>query len=204
VIWDVLTDAWRRATAPKPTVQFLPLHVNESGWLEGDGVEIIRAHPSWHYPRLSTPTGDPLAIVCHSSQTAIGTARTMANRRTVARTATDRAASWHISIEPTRIIQMISAEAGAWHALGSIKGAGPANRVSVGIELIGYKAGPWSDATVVQARRVWRALVQSYGIRRGLALVPHSAIDSQRRADPGRDWMTKHAETVLDYAYRSG
>ncbi len=166
-----------------------------------EGVEIIRAHPSWYYPRLSTATGDPAAIVCHSSQTAIGTARSMANNRIRQRTAADRAASWHISIEPTRIVQMVSCEAGAWHALGSIKGAGPANRVSVGIELVGYEAGPWSAETVQQAMRVWRAIVQSYGIPRERAMVAHSVIDPKRRKDPGKVWMGQHAATVLDYAY---
>jgi hypothetical protein len=190
-----------RQIAPTIAPVLPALIVNESGWLEGEGVEIIRAHSSWHYPRLSTPTGDPMAIVCHSSQTAIGTARSMANRRTGARTATDRAASWHISIEPTRIVQMVSCEAGAWHAIGSIKGAGAANRVSVGIELVGYEAGPWSAETVDQACRVWRALVQSYGIPRERAMVAHAVIDPKRRKDPGKPWMTQHAARVLDYAY---
>jgi N-acetyl-anhydromuramyl-L-alanine amidase AmpD len=184
-----------------PSPAYPPLFVNESGWLEGDQVEIVRAHPSWHYPKLSTPSGDPSAIVAHASATPVGTALSMAKRRTVQRTKADRAASWHISIEPDRIVQMISCEAGAWHALGNIKGAGPANRVSVGIELVGFEKGPWPEAQVVQACRVWRALVQSYGIGRQFAMVPHAVLDPQRRSDPGEVWMSKHAERVLAYAY---
>lgn len=180
-----------------------PLHVNESGWLEGDSVLVMRSHPSWHYPKLSTPTGDPIAIVAHCSATNAGTAQSMARRRTVPRSATDRAASWHISIEADgSIVQQASCEVGCWHAIGSIKGAGPANRVSVGIELIGHERGPWPLAQVDGARRVWRALVQSYGIKRELAMVPHSVIDPKRRTDPGKPWMREHAQAVLDYAYR--
>lgn len=186
----------------KANPQYPALRINEAGWLEGDAVETYPAHPSWHYPKLSTPHGDPLAIVCHASATPVGTARNMAKRRTVKRGPDDRAASWHISIEPERIVQMISCEAGAWHAIGGIKGAGPANRVSVGIELVGYEAGPWPEAQVVQACRVWRALVQSYGIKRDLAMVPHAIIDPDRRSDPGKPWMSQHAKRVLDYAFQ--
>lgn len=190
---------WRRA---EEQPELPPLHVNESGWLEGDGVTRIETHPSWFYTRLSTPTGNPLAIVAHASATAPGTAINMARRRTVWRTKTDRAASWHISIEADgSVIQMASAEVGCWHAIGQIKGAGPANRVSVGIELIGYEKGPWPPEQVDGARRVWRALVQSYGIKRRLAMIPHAVIDPKRRSDPGKPWMLGYAESVLDYAY---
>lgn len=183
--------------------QLLPaLHVNEGGWLEGDVVQHAPMHPSWRYAKLSTPTGDPLAIVAHASATNPGTARSMARRRTVPRAPDDRAASWHISVEADgSIVQMASCEVGTWHAAGLIAGAGPANRVSVGIELIGWERGPWPEAQVQGACRVWRAIVQSYGIKRAHAMVPHSVLDPDRRSDPGKAWMTKHAERVLDFAY---
>lgn len=176
------------------------LLVNEDGWLEGAGVERIPMHPSWGYRRLSTPTGDPLAIVAHYSATEFKTARNMANRRTVQRTAKDRAASWHISVEGDgSIVQMASCEAGTWHAGGTIKGLGSGNRVSVGIELIGWgKAFP--QAQVLSAARVWRAIVQSYGIQRRWAMVPHSAVHSGKN-DPGPVWAKEHAENVLEYAF---
>jgi len=183
--------------------QLLPaLHVNEAGWLEGEGVQHFPMHQSWHYPKLSTPTGDPQAVVIHASATNPGTARSMAKRRIVPRTAEDRAASWHISVEADgSVIQMASCEVGAWHAAGQIKGLGPANRVSVGIELIGWEKGPWPEAQVQGACRVWRAIVQSYGIERRHAMVGHRTIDPDRRSDPGKVWMRDHAERVLDFCY---
>lgn len=201
-MWSVIAEAWSRLLAFKPSLVLPSLHVNEQGWLEGEGVTLIKSHSSWHYPKLSTPTGDPIAIVAHASATAPGTAINMARRRSVPRTAQDRAASWHISIEADgSIVQMASCEVGAWHAAGPIKGAGPANRVSVGIELIGYEKGPWPLAQVDGARRAWRAIVQSYGIKRELAMVPHAVIDPERRSDPGKPWMRDHASAVLDYAF---
>lgn len=202
---DQAIDIWKRLTAPRhypdEWQMASPLRISEDGWLEGDQVEYIRAHPSWHYPKLSTPHGDPLAIVAHASATKHGTARVMANNRIRPRTLKDRAASWHISVEADRIVQMISCEAGAWHAIGAIKGAGPANRVSVGIELVGYEQGPFPDAQVLNYARVTRAIVQSYGIPRALALVPHAVIDPDRRSDPGRVFMTEHAPHVLAFAF---
>lgn len=200
-VFETIRDIWRRLLVP-PVPELAPLHVNESGWLEGDGVTHVRMHPSWHYAKLSTPTGDPLAIVCHASATKPGTAETMARRRTRPRTAEDRAASWHLSIEADgTIVQMASLEVGCWHAIGTIKGAGAANRVSVGIELIGFERGPWPLAQVDAARRVWRAIVQSYGIPRERAMIAHAVLDPKRRSDPGAVWMREHAGRVLEYAY---
>lgn len=179
-----------------------PLHINEAGWLEGEGVVLVPSHPTWYYPKLSTPTGDPIAIVCHASATKHGTAMVMAKNRQRPRTDKDRPASWHISVEDGLIVQQASLEVGCWHAVGNIKGAGPANRVSNGIELVGFEKGPWPEGQVRTAMRVWRAIVQSYGIKRALALVPHAVLDSKRRSDPGKVWMSQHAQAVLDYAYR--
>jgi N-acetylmuramoyl-L-alanine amidase len=202
-LWDLVLDAFSRLKTPRTWPdewQLLqPMRVNEDGWLEGADVVIMKAHPSWHYPKLSTPTGDPLAIVAHCSDTKHGTAEAMAKRRMVARKPTDRAASWHVSVEAEQIIQMVSLEAGAWHASKSIPGVGPANRTAVGIELVGYPAGPWPERQVQQAARVWRAIVQSYGIPRARAMVAHSSIEPMR-GDPGKAWERDHAEMVLAYA----
>jgi N-acetyl-anhydromuramyl-L-alanine amidase AmpD len=126
----------------------------------------------------------------------------MARRRSVPRRPDDRPASWHISVEADgSIVQQASCEVGCWHAVGQIRGVGPANRVSVGVELIGFERGPWPLAQVDGARRVWRAIVQSYGVRREHAMVAHAVIDPARRTDPGRAWMDGCAESVLAYAY---
>lgn len=179
-----------------------PLHINADGWLEGGDVIRIPSHPSWYYPKLSTPTGDPLAIVCHVSATKLGTGRAMANNRTRERESTDRAASWHASVEEHEIVQMAPFDVGCWHAIGNIKGIGPANRTSASVEIVGYENGPFPPGQVQQAGRLWRALAQSYGIPRELAMVPHAIIDPDRRSDPGPEWMKKHANQVLDYAFR--
>lgn len=178
-----------------------PLHVNEAGWLEGEGVVLMPSDPSWYYPRLSTPHGDPLAIVCHASATSPGTGRNMARRRMRQRTAADRRASWHISVESSEIVQQAPLHVGCWHALGTIMGVGAANRTSIGVELVGWERGPWPEAQVQQACRVWRAIVQSYGIERRHAMVPHSAIDPDGRSDPGRPWMRDHSKRVLSFCY---
>ena len=115
-------------------------------------------------------------------------------------TPADRAASWHISVDVDRVVQMISCEAGAWHASKAIPGVGPANRVSVGIELVGKPAGPWIEPQVMLAARVWRAIVQSYGIPMARAMVSHSSIEPNR-SDPGKPWEREHAQRVLAFAF---
>ena len=197
MIWSRILDIFRAAQQPA----LLPLHINEDGWLEGVGVIRIPSHPSWYYPKLSTPHGDPIAVVCHASATPPGTGISMARNRTRPRTKDDRPASWHASVENDSIVQQAPFHVGCWHALGRIKGAGPANRVSVGVELVGFEKGPWPEGQVVNAMRLWRALVQSYDIKRNLAMVPHAVIDPARRSDPGKPWMANHAKAVLDYAF---
>lgn len=182
--------------------QLLPaLHINEAGWLEGDGVVHMPSDPSWYYPRLSTPHSDPLAIVAHASATNAGTARVMAKNRMRPRTKDDRPASWHISVDVHEVVQQAPLHVGCWHAIGNIKGAGPANRVSVGIEMVGWEKGPWPEEQQQLACQVWRAIVQSYGIKREIAMVPHAVIDPDRRSDPGNVFMRDVAPRVLAFAY---
>jgi N-acetyl-anhydromuramyl-L-alanine amidase AmpD len=171
----------------------------------GPHVERIPIHPTWYYNSLSTPDKQPKAIVAHYSATAYGTAVNMAKRRSGARTAEDRAASWHVSIEGDgRIIQMAPFTKGCWHAGGKtckpIPGHGKPNLCSVGIELIGDGTS-FPDAQVDSACRVWKALVYYYKIDRKDAMYQHSELDPSRRKDPGPVWMKKHAEKVLDYAF---
>jgi N-acetyl-anhydromuramyl-L-alanine amidase AmpD len=194
-------DALIRVIKSSPHPHLPPLAVDEHGWLQGEGVLHIPSHPSWYYQRLTTHDGKPDAIVAHASATRVGTAISMAKRRAVPRTKEDRAASWHISIEPHLIVQQAPLTAGCWHAVGNIKGVGSANRTSNGIELVGFEKGPWPPEQVDQAKRVWRAIVQHYDIPRDVAMVPHAIIDPERRSDPGKPWMSQHAKAVLDYAY---
>lgn len=183
--------------------QLLPgLTVDAGGWLIGGGVTTIVSHPSWGYAKLSTPSGQPAAIVAHTSATNHGTAINMASRRMVAKKPDDRPASWHISIEGNgSIVQMASCLSGTWHAGGTIKGLGDGNRCSVGIELIGWERGPFPEAQIVGAARVWRAIVEAYGIPRARAMIEHATIAPKRRTDPGKVFMREHAEHVLEYAY---
>ncbi len=207
----------RQLPNAKPIV-YAPLTVDDEGWLVGDNVVRAPIDLSWCYPTLGTPSGDPLAIVAHYSATNPGTAMNMARRRANrfrrkmagmtekdAGVLYDRAASWHVSVESGgTIVQMAPFIVGCWHAASDtakpIAGAGYANRVSVGVELIGHgKLFP--EEQVVAACRLWRAIAQRYAIKRGHAMVPHSLIDPARRSDPGPVWMREHAERVLAYAF---
>lgn len=207
-LWlDTLTRSVRSIFGSLPSGipdewQVLPtLHIDHEGWLEGAGVVRMPSHPSWYYPKLSTPHGDPLAIVAHASATNPGTGVVMARNRMKARVSTDRAASWHASVEADSIVQMAPFHVGCWHAIGNIKGVGAANRTSIGIEMVGWEKGPWPEAQIGQAARLWRALVQSYGIQRQFAMVPHAIIDPDRRSDPGAPFMKTWAPQILDFAF---
>lgn len=198
--------------------QLLPaLTTDADGWLVGEGVTRIASHPSWYYAKLSTPDGEPDAVVAHYSATDAGTAESMARRRQRPwsefaadwrQTYPDKAVpqnSWHASIETYGgIVQMAPFTSGTWHA-GSptakpIKGVGWANRTAIGVELIGHgKAFP--QAQVIDAARLWAALVDRYGIARKHAMVTHQELDPGRRSDPGPVWMSKHAPRVLAYAF---
>jgi N-acetylmuramoyl-L-alanine amidase len=162
-------------------------------------------HQSWFGGPLAA--GKPLAIVAHYTATDPGTGVNMATRRQrqFGADPDDRAASWHVTIETDgSVIQMIPLDHVAWHA-GSdtakpIPGVGWANSNTVGIELVGYgKSFP--EAQVTAACRVWREIVQMYGIPRAHAMVTHQSIDPTRREDPGPVWLAQHATRVLNAAY---
>ena len=204
------------ATGFQPAWEALPpLTVDADGWLVGDGVTIIKSHRSWQYPGLATKDGEPEAIVAHYTATDPGTAVGMAKRRV--QPWADFAAgyrrsypgkpvpqnSWHVSAEANgALVQMASFKVGCWHAVGSIKGVGAANRTSASVELVGHgKVFP--DLQVLGAARLWRALVRAYAVPEALAMVPHAVIDPEHRSDPGPVWMRQHAPAVLEYAFAS-
>ena len=179
------------------------LTINQDGWLVGDA-KAIPAHRTWYGGPLVS--GKPKAVVCHVSATHPGSALNMANRRAVPISTGDRKASWHASVEADgTIVQMVPFTHVAWHAgsitARSIPGVGGANARAVGIELIGFEAGPFPEAQVLGYARLLRALRLHYGIERKHAMVTHAWIDPSRRTDPGKVWMENHAERVLDIAY---
>lgn len=209
-----LTRFWQREHGLVPdgkagplTIQALDTRVSGivDGWLQGDDVLRISADTSWYGATLSG--GRPGGIVAHYTATDPGTAINMAKRRAhkFGSDPDDRLASWHITIETDgSMVQMIPFTSVAWHA-GSdtaqpVPGLGYANQVTVGVELVGY-GDKFTDAQVESAKRLWRALVRTYGIRRKFAMVTHQSIDPTRRNDPGPLWVEKYAPAVLEYAY---
>lgn len=205
-------EATYKAPAPAP-IDLAPLTIDAAGWLTGEGVTRIASHPSWGYAKLSTPDGRPGAIVAHYTATAPGTAVNMAKNRTGKLDldpndgdGVDRQASWHLSIETDgSIVVMAPFLRGCWHAGGptakAIPNLGSANRTSVGIELVGH-GDAFPPAQVAAACRVWRALVERYGIPEARAMVGHSDLDPTRKRDPGALWTSTHAPVVLGYAFR--
>ncbi|HEX4417897.1 MAG TPA: peptidoglycan recognition family protein [Kofleriaceae bacterium] len=194
----------RRAPAPRPALDELGVAAD---WLTGPGVTRVAAHDSWYGKPMTT--GRPLGIVAHYTATGAGTALTMARRRArqFGQDKDDRLASWHITIETDgSIVVMIPLVRIAWHAGSStaqpVPGLGNANANTIGIELVGH-GKEFPAAQVQAAARVWRALVQHYGIARRHAMITHASIDPTRRGDPGPVWMAEHAEHVLELAYRS-
>jgi N-acetyl-anhydromuramyl-L-alanine amidase AmpD len=175
-------------------------------WLTGPGVTRVAMHASWFGKAMTT--GRPRGIVAHYTATNAGTALAMARRRarSFGQDKDDRLASWHVTIEADgSIVAMIALDRIAWHAGSStarpVPGLGNANASTIGIELVGHgKAFP--AAQVEAAARVWRAVIQHYGIARAHAMISHASIDPGRRADPGPVWMAEHAPDVLEYAYR--
>lgn len=178
------------------------LTIDQHGWLVGEGVTAIAASPSWYGGPIK-PTG----VVCHVSATDHGTALNMARRRTGRfDPEKHRLASWHASIEfDGGIVQMVPFTRAAWHAGSNtakqVPGLGWANYRTVGLELVGWEKGPFPPAQVEGYARVLAALVKAYGIERRFAMITHASIDPGRRSDPGRVWMTEHADHVLDRVF---
>lgn len=169
------------------------------GVLFGSGVEAIPAHASWYGGPMAR---QPQAIVAHYTATEPGTARSLHTRRVKRRVpVVQRNTSWHITIAADgAVYQMVQLTRRARHCgSGEIEGR-PPNEVAIGIELEGL-GDVFPPAQVAAAERVWRALVRAYAIPRELAMLEHSALDPERRSDPGPVWMREHADRVLAGAY---
>lgn len=178
--------------------------IGEDHWLSW--ATRIAIDSSWYGGVING--GSPRGVVAHFTDTDPGTAINMARRRQhpYGSDPDDRLASWHLTIETDgSVVQMIPLNRVAWHAGSStarpVKGLGPANQCTIGVELVGY-GKEFPAAQVDSARRVWRAIVRRYNVEREYAMLQHSVIDPTRRDDPGPVWMARYAETVLQEAYR--
>lgn len=182
------------------------LVITELDWLVGPDVISMPIDPSWFGAFLNKNI--PEGIVAHFTDTDAGTAINMARRRQhkFGTDTDDRAASWHVTIETDgMLVQMIHFNRAAWHVGSStalpIPGLGWGNATTVGVELVG-RGDVFTEPQVASAKRLWRALVRTYGIKREFAMITHQSIDPTRRDDPGPVWMKQHAPRVLEYAYQ--
>lgn len=190
-----------------------PLHpdddgIDSAGWLHGPLVSRLPAHPSWFGAPLESV--NPIAIVWHYTHTGPGTAKTMAKRRTRRRDPrTDRAASWHFTIDTDGSIwQMVSCLDSAWHcAKGSIAPKAGAkgirvNRCTVGIEIVG-DGKAFTGKQVGSAALLVEDLVDAYGLTRANCARNHSEFDPTRRKDAGPVWNGKHLPGILDVVFKT-
>jgi N-acetylmuramoyl-L-alanine amidase CwlA len=205
-------------TKPRPAYKI------KKHWLEGPNVVKMPIDPSWYYAKLKTASGNPEAIVMHETATKPGTAINMAKNRQRKRRKycgvrgcpgfgdaclkhTDRAASWHVSVEQDgTIVQMAPFNVGCWHAGGmtarAIPGVGKANYVAIGIERVGFEKDKSIPEPQIQACiDLIKALAVEYGITRE-HFVGHKDLDPKRKIDPGPAWMAIQSR-VLDAAFPS-
>jgi len=171
-------------------------YVDNDGWIHGDGVEL---YPSKRGTPLTTPRGEPLAIIWHYTATAPGTAKSLAERITGLPVGDERSVSWHLLIGVDGVIrQSLPLTWGGWHcSAGRIDGY-RVNKCTIGIELEGY--GDRSPTAQVDAARHMMRLVHlRYGIARSRLALGHRDYDPDRRDDPGDLWqpiLTQLAESV--------
>jgi N-acetyl-anhydromuramyl-L-alanine amidase AmpD len=177
--------------------KLLPLEIDHAGWLRGLDVEIIAAHPSWYYEKLSTPDSEPVGVIWHYTATNFGTARSMAKRRTKARRPDQRASSWHVTVAGDGTLwQLVPMISGAWHCRGKHNGLS-INRSMIGIELEGH-GKKFPDAQCKAAHRLVQALVDDYGLKREDLEHGHRDFDPKRRDDPGDLWAHEILPGILD------
>ena len=97
------------------------------------------------------------------------------------------------------ITQFVSCRDRAWHAgVSSFEGRARCNDFSVGIELEGSDALPFSDAQYAALAPLARVLCASYPLR---AVRGHSDIAPGRKTDPGPyfDWRRFAAQAALPH-----
>lgn len=184
------------------TLQNDPLRVAGDGFLQGRGVVLRPAHPTWYSGQI-----DPVAVVWHNTDTGPGTARAMSRRRMrrYGKSPDDRPASWHVTLETDGSIwHQVPLDHIAWHAGGKnkkelkIDGIGfHPNDIAIGIELVGDGLS-FSDEQVTAAARVLRALVDKYKIRREDNVL-HRDVNKSKNCPQKWD---EYLPAVLDAVYR--
>lgn len=202
--------------AEMPAPELPELEVDDHGWLVGAPVVKVPSHPSWYYPRLSTPGGVPIGVVEHYTATAFGTAAAMANRRTSRfKVGVDRSASWHATVAfDGRIWQQAPFTAGTWHVYGgriTVDGKTyEVNRSCIGIEHEGHGTD-WPERMVLATMALHRALTLRYGIPRERLCLYHSTFAAEAiaagrigrehgRGDPGPTWTRDVEPRVIAHA----
>ena len=102
-----------------------------------------------------------------------------------------------------RLLQFVSTQQRAWHAGASAwRGRGRCNDYSVGIELEGTDARPYTARQYQRLARLVRALVVRYPAICGVA--GHDEIGPGRKTDPGAsfDWLRFIAQSGLPQRFR--
>ncbi len=101
------------------------------------------------------------------------------------------------------ITQFVPIPRRAWHAGESEwEGRPDCNDYSIGIELIGDEAHPFTDTQYRETARLCRALMKSYpGINTG-RIVGHADIAPERKWDPGKQWDWGHFHRSLAHIQR--
>lgn len=195
---------------PEPKLDLAPPPIfGPDGWAVDPRVVQVRSRRGWYYSSLATKSGLPKGITWHFTSTAAGTAMAMAvRRRDLERKSFEHPpGSWNFTIpQAGQIIQQLSLRQGAFHA-GSPTARklpiGWANHVTCGIELEGY-GDHFTEHQIDLACWLTRAIVRHCGIERANALYQHSWIDPTRKTDPGPEFIHKHSERVLDFAFAPG
>ena len=104
----------------------------------------------------------------------------------------DLAVSAHLLIDRQgQLVQFVSFLQRAWHAGdSSYEGCDNCNNYSIGIELEGVDAGPYTDAQYKALAQVTSLLITAYPGLTKDRIVGHSDIAPGRKTDPGAfDWQ---------------
>ena len=180
------------------------LEVDAAGWLiSSANVKVVRL-PSVRSQRLTTPLGEPLAIIWHYTATKPGTARSLAKRIQKYDPKKDRAASWHVVVERDgTVYQSVPFERGAWHCAKGVVDHHKMNACSVGIEVVGHGQPDDYPPVVVRALgEVVGAIRRAYPlVHRARAGLQHSTFDPARRSDAGLYFVERVLPLIIDEAF---
>ena len=179
------------------------LHIDSEGWLQNeDGLEPVRHCASPNYNQRPPATAVDLLVIHNISlppgQFGGGNVEALFCNRLDC--AADPAfvelqgleVSAHVLIDRVgAITQFVSLHDRAWHAGQScFQGRTDCNDFSIGIELEGTDALPYTDAQYAQLARLTRLLCDYFPALMPARIVGHSDIAPERKTDPGPafDW----------------